>query len=155
LYHRPFVLPFLCSSLPGFRLEALSVRLTVFTERTENDNASETQARSKGDEEAAGQIRSPRSVCVRYRYDEASGTRVKTVELVVEKVAWRPPRRKFSDNDLVPVRIGYADSALGKKAKAAKGRWSPEKKMWFMRYGNIKGTSRRKIQEHLILDTRA
>lgn len=27
-------------------------------------------------------------VCVRYRYDEASRTRIKTVELVVEKTAW-------------------------------------------------------------------
>jgi hypothetical protein len=30
-------------------------------------------------------------VCVRYRYDEASRTRFKTVELIIEKTAWTPP----------------------------------------------------------------
>lgn len=61
-------------------------------------------------------------VCVRYRYDEASQTRIKTVELIVEKTAWRPLVRKFGDNDLVPVRIGYAEKKLIESAKAAKGR---------------------------------
>ena len=84
-------------------------------------------------------------VCVRYRYDEASGTRMKTVELVVEKTAWKPPVKKLSDSDLVPVRIGFADSALREKAKAAKGRWDPEKKLWFFRYGNSKGQSSKSI----------
>src|SRR5512140_3980783 len=46
-------------------------------------------------------------VCVRYRYDEASCTRIKTVELIVERTSWQPPPKKYSDNDLVPVRIGF------------------------------------------------
>jgi hypothetical protein len=32
-----------------------------------------------------------RLVCVRYRYDAASGTRYKTVELIVDQAAWIPP----------------------------------------------------------------
>lgn len=28
---------------------------------------------------------------------------IKTVELVVEKIAWQPPAQKFADNDRVPV----------------------------------------------------
>lgn len=32
-----------------------------------------------------------RLVCVRYRYDAASGTRCKTVELIVDQTAWTPP----------------------------------------------------------------
>jgi hypothetical protein len=88
-------------------------------------------------------------VCVSYRYDEASGTRVKTVELVVEKAAWRPPKRKYPDDALVPMRIRFADSASREKAKAARGRWDPEKKEWFMRFGKIKGTS---LEKHIVLD---
>src|SRR5262245_58083081 len=89
-------------------------------------------------------------ICVRYRYDAANGTRIKTVELVVEKTAWSPPTRNYADNDLVPVNIKFTDSALREKAKAAKGRWDPEKKVWFIRYGRIKGTG---LEKHIILDT--
>ena len=88
-------------------------------------------------------------VCVRYRYDEASGTRIKTIELIVEKTAWRPPVRKFTDNDLVPVRISFTEKELKELAKAAKGRWNPEVKLWFIRYGNIKGTA---LEKHIVLD---
>ena len=48
-----------------------------------------------------------RLVCVRYRYDRATGRRVKTAELIVQDVAWagrsRKPRR--NDHDLVGVRV--------------------------------------------------
>lgn len=88
-------------------------------------------------------------VCVRYRYDEASGTRVKTMELIVEKTAWRPPVRKFTDNDLVPVRINFTEEGLKELAKAAKGRWNPEVKLWFIRYGKVKGTA---LEKHIVLD---
>jgi hypothetical protein len=54
-------------------------------------------------------------VCVRYRYDEASSTRVKTVEPVVEKTAWTPPAKQFIDSDLVPLLIGFADMRCGKE----------------------------------------
>ena len=80
-------------------------------------------------------------VCVRYRYDEASGTRIKTVELIVEKISWQPSARKFCDNDLVSVRIGFAEKDLMESAKAAKGRWNPEARLWFIRFGKIKGTT--------------
>jgi hypothetical protein len=88
--------------------------------------------------------------CVRYRYDEVSCTRLKTVELIVERTTWRPPARKFGDNDLVPVRIGYTEKSLMESAKAAKGRWNPEVKLWFIRYGKIKGTV---LEKHLVLYT--
>ena len=65
-------------------------------------------------------------VCVRYRYDEQKRMRYKTIELIVEKTPWVQPAPKFSDNDLVFVRIGYAEKQLIESAKAAKGRWNPE-----------------------------
>jgi hypothetical protein len=87
--------------------------------------------------------------CVRYRYDRASCSRLKTVELVVERTAWNPPTGKFTDDERVLVRIGFAESALRESAKAAKGRWDPEKKLWFFKYGNIKGTV---LEKHIVLD---
>ena len=89
-------------------------------------------------------------VCVRYRYDEASGARVKIVELIIKKAKWEPPKKKYSDDALVPVHIGFTDIASREKAKAAKGRWDPEAKLWFIRYGKIKGTS---LEKHIILYT--
>ncbi len=88
-------------------------------------------------------------ICVRYRYDEAHRMRIKTVELAIEKTAWSPPAQKFIDDDIVPVQISFADNALRERAKAAKGRWNPEMKLWFIRYGKIKGTA---LEKHIILD---
>ena len=89
-------------------------------------------------------------VCVRYRYDETSGMRFTTVELIIKKSKWTPPAKKYSDDALVPVHIGFTDIASREKAKEARGRWDPEAKLWFIRYGNIKGTS---LEKHIILDT--
>jgi len=43
-------------------------------------------------------------VCVRYRYDEASRTRLKTVDIIVEKKQLTP-MQSTSDNAIVPVQI--------------------------------------------------
>jgi hypothetical protein len=67
----------------------------------------------------------------------------------VEKTSWQPPVRKFGNNDLVPVRIGFAEKDLMATAKAAKGRWNPEKKLWFILYGKIRGTA---LEKHIVLD---
>ena len=77
---------------------------------------------------------------MRYRYDEASRTRIKTAEIFVEKIAWTPPARKFSDNVLVPVQIAFTEEELKAAAKSAKGRWNPDVKLWYIRYVNLKGT---------------
>lgn len=88
-------------------------------------------------------------VCVRYRYDEKSGMRFKTIELVVESKPWKAPVPSFTDTDLVPVNIGFSDAASREIAKAAKGRWDPDQKLWMIRFGRIKGTE---LEKHIILD---
>lgn len=50
---------------------------------------------------------------------------------------------------MVPVQIGYDEMELREIAKRAKGRWDPEKKVWRIRYGEIKGTT---LEKHIILD---
>lgn len=67
----------------------------------------------------------------------------------MEKIAWTPPPLPFSDDMLAPVRIGFADSTLRNMAKAAKGRWDPEKRLWFIVFGKIKGTE---LEKHIVLD---
>ncbi len=79
-------------------------------------------------------------LCVRYRYDEQSGTRLKTIELIIEKKPWKSSTHRFKDNTHVPVRIGYDDKALREKARAAKGRWDPKTHAWYIQFGKIKGT---------------
>jgi hypothetical protein len=41
---------------------------------------------------------------------------------------------------LVPLRIEAADMPLRLQAKAAGGRWNPEKRRWFVKFGKIAGT---------------
>ena len=90
-------------------------------------------------------------ICVRYRYDEASCTRLKTVEILVEKKNWTPPPPKFSSDELVPVQIGYAEKTMQQMARDAGGRWDPDAKLWFLQYGKIKATA---LKKHIILDTK-
>jgi hypothetical protein len=89
-------------------------------------------------------------VCVRYRYDEASRTRLKTVELIVEKkeLPVKPQQNKSTDT-LVPVRISYGQRDLGKMAKALGGKWDSDVRLWYIPHSRIKGTE---LEKHIILD---
>jgi len=80
--------------------------------------------------------------CVRYRYDEQSRTRLKTVELIIEKIPWTPIAHR-----LVPVRIRYGDTGMREKAG---GKWNPAEKVWYIEYGKIKDTDLEKL---IILET--
>ncbi|GAM07882.1 hypothetical protein OR1_00151 [Geobacter sp. OR-1] len=80
-------------------------------------------------------------VCVRFRYDPETKQRLKTVELVIERSDWTPPPPRFTNDTLVPLRINAKDMAIRNKAKAAGGRWNPEKQLWFVSYGNVVGTA--------------
>ncbi len=92
-------------------------------------------------------------VCVRYRYDDAARTRIKTVELIVEKKDLAPLRKekqhKIEDESVVPVRIEYGQKQLGKMARSAGGRWDPDVKLWYIPYGKIKGTE---LEKHIVFD---
>ncbi len=79
-------------------------------------------------------------VCVRYRYDETSRTRLKTVELIIEKKELPTPQQVSVDDALVPVRISYGERELGKTAKTMGGKWDPDVKLWYIQHGKIKGT---------------
>ena len=83
-------------------------------------------------------------LCVRYRYDTTTRTRLKTVELIIDRKPWTPPHR-YEDSTLVPVRIEYADTVLREQAKGANGKWNPEARAWYIQFGKIKGTDLEKF----------
>jgi hypothetical protein len=73
-----------------------------------------------------------RLVRVRYRYDAERSLRMKTVELIVETVAWRPRsrERRREPSDMVGVAIAYGETDLRARIKAAGGIWRPRHRLW-------------------------
>jgi hypothetical protein len=73
-----------------------------------------------------------RLVCVRYRYDATRKVRHKTVELIVETAPWVPHRRnpRREPEDLVVVRIGFSETDLRERIKAAGAIWRPRQRKW-------------------------
>ena len=88
-------------------------------------------------------------LCVRFRYDAKLRQRLKTIELTVERSEWTPPPPRFTADTLVPLRIEAADMPMWFQAKAAGGRWNPEKKLWFVKYDKIVGTP---LEKHIPAD---
>lgn len=77
-------------------------------------------------------------LCVRYRYDDKRGLRLKTAEIIVEA---RPssPSFRYRDTDIVAVMVPYTQKALRERLKVAGGRWDPEERLWRVQYGSIRG----------------
>lgn len=90
-------------------------------------------------------------LCVRFRYDAELRQRIKTIELIIEKTDWTPPPPKFSSDTIVALQIEAYDIKMREQAKASGGRWNPEKKLWFVKYGQIVGTS---LEKHLYVDVK-
>ena len=88
-------------------------------------------------------------LCVRFRYDAQARQRLKTVELVIERTDWTPPVPQYTAETLVPLQIEAFDMPMRSQAKAAGGRWNPEKRLWFVKYGKIVGTP---LEDHIYVD---
>ena len=72
-------------------------------------------------------------VCVRYRYDAARQRRLKTIELIVEEVPWRPERALRKGAEMVGVRVAVHEVALQRQVKQVGGRWNPAHRVWELR----------------------
>jgi len=88
-------------------------------------------------------------ICVRFRYDEETRQRLKTVELIIDKCEWVPPPPLYDANRLVPLRIEGYELEMRARAKTAGAKWNPESQLWFVKYGNIVGTV---LEKHLLVD---
>lgn len=77
---------------------------------------------------------------VRYVYDAANARRLKTVELIIESVPWRPaprhPRRR--DDDIVAVAIGWHETDLRERAKRLGAVWRHAQKVWEMHWADAR-----------------
>ncbi len=71
-----------------------------------------------------------RLVCVRYRYDERSKQRIKTVELVVDIAEWKPEGRPAGGEAVVALRVGWQETRVQRQVKAAGGTWDPVSRVW-------------------------
>jgi len=76
-------------------------------------------------------------ICVRYRYDETRGIKMKTIEIVIEE---KPAPFRFTDGDIAPVKVAFEETDLRDKLRAMRGRWDPVEKLWFVPYRLIRGT---------------
>jgi hypothetical protein len=76
--------------------------------------------------------------CVRYRYDEIRGVKVKTVEIIVEERPVRLPR--FKDDDMVPISVAFGETELRELLKKIRARWEPQIKMWLVPYRLVRDT---------------
>lgn len=93
-------------------------------------------------------------VCVRFRYDPAARQRLKTIELIIERTDWEPPqpREKLSADRVVALRIEGYETEQRKKVKAIGGKWNPEKRLWYCRYGDVAGTE---LEKYIYVDALA
>ena len=78
-------------------------------------------------------------LCVRYRYDETRGVRLKTVEIIVEEKPWQPPFC-FKDGDIVPITVAFDETELRAKLQKMRAKWDPNLKIWLVPYRMIRGT---------------
>ena len=88
-----------------------------------------SQAGQKGTKQLLAQY-GDRLICVRYRYDAQRKKRLKTVELLVAERDWEPPPPRFAHDQIVGLRVAFADVAVRDRVKQAGGTWNPERRVW-------------------------
>jgi len=62
---------------------------------------------------------------------------LETVELLVAERDWEPPRPRFAHDQIVGLRVAFADRAVRDRVKQAGGTWNPERRVWDLRYDRV------------------
>jgi hypothetical protein len=70
---------------------------------------------------------------VRYRYDAKQKKRFKTVELIVEEIAWEPKARRIAGDTLVKIQVALPEVEIRRQVKRAGGRWDFARRVWKLR----------------------
>ena len=79
-----------------------------------------------------------RLIYVRYLYDQATGIRLKTVELVVQKAPWSGKPRGHHDHDKVAIRIGWEELDLRAAVKKAGAIWRARQRLWELDWKTVR-----------------
>ena len=58
-------------------------------------------------------------------------------ELLVAERDWEPPRPRFAHDQIVGLRVPFADVAVRDRVKQAGGTWNPERRVWQLRYDRV------------------
>ena len=77
-----------------------------------------------------------RLVCVRYRYDPGRKKRIKTVEIIVGERDWEPPAAPFGADQIVGVRVAFAEVDVRERVKQAGATWHRPRRVWQLAYGD-------------------
>ena len=134
-------------------LSQIPLSYTVLPERRRHRSASSVQEPNPTGRPAATRVRlhlkpgqkgtkqllaeyGDRLICVRYRYDAQRKKRLKTVELIVAERDWEP-RPRFADDQIVGLRVAFADVAVRTQVKQAGGTWNPVRRVWQLRYERV------------------
>jgi hypothetical protein len=64
-----------------------------------------------------------RLVCVRYKYDQHTGTKTKTIELIVTQEKWVKKKSAIPPNKKMYLNIHHTDTFLQKLVRDAGGTW--------------------------------
>jgi hypothetical protein len=59
------------------------------------------------------------------------------VEILVAERGWEPPRPRFAHDQIVGLRVAFADMAVRGRVKQAGGTWNPARRVWQLRYGRM------------------
>lgn len=78
-----------------------------------------------------------RLYCVRYKYDAKTNKKLITVELIVDKKAWYPDKKRIPHNKLINIRVKYGEVHIGKLVRAAGGKWNKQKNVWELAYKEV------------------
>lgn len=75
---------------------------------------------------------------IRYRYDTEKKVKYKTVELVEESGIYKSTLSRKKGNKIVELKIEYHEEELRSQIKEAGGKWNHEKKVWELKYKEVK-----------------
>ena len=84
-----------------------------------------------------------RLVCVRYKFDQETGRRYTTVELIEEETDCQPSakvaevEKPTATPRRVAIKVEYWEADVREKVKPAGGIWRPRHKLWEMWYEDI------------------
>ncbi len=84
-----------------------------------------------------------RLVCVRYKYDQSTGRRYTTVELIEEETTpqsvpkAKPTPQPPSPTQRLGIRVEYWETELRGQVKAAGGLWRPRHQVWEIPYEEV------------------
>jgi hypothetical protein len=99
--------------------------------------AATSQAGPEGQEAARRAVRRSPHLRSLSRYDAQRKKRFKTVELLVGERDWEPPRPRFAHDQIVGLRVAFAEVAVRDRVKQAGGTWNPARRVWQLRYDRV------------------